>query len=102
MSLSGALNIGRSALATHQAVIQVTGNNIANAGSADYTRQVASTSPSKDRQIGPGLFVGTGVNLDGIRRQIDEALESRLRGSISDSGSASVAPTIWENKEPCG
>ena len=91
MSLSAAINIGKSALATHQAVIQVTGNNIANAGSADFTRQVASTSPSKDRQIGPGLFVGTGVNLDGIRRQIDEALESRLRGSISDTGSASVA-----------
>jgi flagellar hook-associated protein 1 FlgK len=91
MSLSGALNIGKSALATHQAAIQVTGNNIANAGSADFTRQVASTSPSKDRQIGSGLFVGTGINLDGIRRQIDEALESRLRGSISDSESAGVA-----------
>jgi flagellar hook-associated protein 1 FlgK len=91
MSLSGALNIGKSALATHQAAIQVTGNNIANAGSADFTRQVASTSPGKDRQIGSGLFVGTGINLDSIRRQIDEALESRLRGSISDSESAGVA-----------
>ena len=32
MSLFGALNIGRSALATQQAALQVTGNNIANAG----------------------------------------------------------------------
>src|SRR5204863_9818074 len=60
-------------------------------GSADYTRQVANTSPTKDRQIGPGMFVGTGVQLDSVRRQIDEALESRLRGSVSDSISADTA-----------
>lgn len=88
MSLIGALQIGKSALATHQAAIQVTGNNIANAGSADYTRQVAYSSPSKDRQMGPGVFIGTGIQLDAIRRQIDEALESRIRGSVSDGASA--------------
>ena len=91
MSLSGALNIGKSALATHQAAIQVTGNNIANAGSADFTRQAASVSPSKDRQFAPGVFIGTGVNLDSVRRQIDEALEARIRGSVSDSESADAA-----------
>ena len=91
MSLSGALQIGKSALATHQAAIQVTGNNIANAGGADYTRQVASTSPTKDRQVGPGMYVGTGVQLDAVRRQIDEALEARIRGSVADSLSADTA-----------
>ena len=91
MSLSGALNIGKSALATHQAAIQVTGNNIANAGSADFTRRAASVSPSKDRQFAPGVFIGTGVNLDSVRRQIDEALEARIRGSVSDSESADAA-----------
>lgn len=90
MSLTGALNIGRSALATHQAAIQVTGNNIANAGNADYTRQVASVSPSQEQQVAPGIFLGTGVNLDSVRRQIDEALESRIRGSVSDSASADI------------
>src|SRR4051794_25429495 len=90
MSLSGALNIGRSALATHQAAIQVTGNNIANAGDPGYTRQVASVSPTKDQQVAPGIFLGTGVNLESVRRQIDEALEARIRGSVSDSESADV------------
>src|SRR3954469_3992090 len=88
MSLTGALNIGRSALAVQQAALQVTGNNIANAGNADYTRQSASISPNKDQQIRPGVFLGQGVNLDGVRRQIDEALQGRLRGSSSDSESA--------------
>src|SRR4051812_2405902 len=84
MSLIGALNIGKSALAVSQAAIQTTGNNISNAGNADYTRQVSNLSPSKDQQIQQGIFVGTGVNLDSIQRQIDEALEGRIRSSVSD------------------
>src|SRR3954471_23235049 len=89
MSLIGTLNVGKTALAVNQAAIQVTGNNVANAGNADYTRQSPSISPSKDQQIRPGVFLGTGVSLDGVKRQIDEALEGRLRGSISENASAS-------------
>jgi flagellar hook-associated protein 1 FlgK len=88
MSLIGALNIGKSALAVSQAAIQVTGNNVANAGNADYTRQVANLSPNKDQQIQQGIYVGTGVNLDSIQRQIDEALQSRIRSSVSDDEAA--------------
>jgi flagellar hook-associated protein 1 FlgK len=88
MSLTGALNIGRSALAVQQAAIQVTGNNIANAGNADYTRQTTDLKPIQDVQIRPGVFLGQGVTLDGIHRQIDEALQGRLRGSFSDAESA--------------
>src|SRR5687767_14724951 len=90
MSLIGALNIGKQALTAHQAAIQTTGNNISNAGNADYTRQVTDLSATRDQRIGPGLFVGTGVQVDGIRRQIDEALEGRLRAALSDSESAQV------------
>jgi flagellar hook-associated protein FlgK len=43
MSLSAALQIGKSALATQQGLIQVTGNNISNAGNAGYTRQVGTS-----------------------------------------------------------
>src|SRR3954451_15058918 len=85
MSLIGALNIGKSALAVTQAQIQTTGNNIANAGNADYTRQVAGSTSALEQQVRPGLFVGTGVDLKGIQRQIDVALEQRIRSSVSDS-----------------
>jgi flagellar hook-associated protein 1 FlgK len=88
MSLIGALNVGKTALAIQQAAIQTTGNNIANAGNADYTRQTSNLSPNKDQQVKPGTFVGTGINLDSIQRQIDEALQTRLRGSTSDAQSA--------------
>jgi flagellar hook-associated protein 1 FlgK len=94
MSLTGALLAGRSALAVSQAQLQVTGNNIANAGNADYTRQTAQVSTARDKQIRAGVFMGTGVQLDGIKRQIDEALEGRLRASISDSNSADTTQ-LW-------
>jgi flagellar hook-associated protein 1 len=90
MSLIGALNTGQSALATAQAGLQVSGNNISNAGNADYTRQTAETSPAADQQIQPGIFIGTGVDLTSVQRQIDDALNGRLRNSISDNQAAST------------
>jgi len=90
MSLSSALNIGSTALAVNQAAIQTTGNNIANVGNADYTRQTVSLTSAEDTKIGPGQFVGNGVLLTGIARQIDEALQGRLRSASSDSESSST------------
>jgi flagellar hook-associated protein 1 FlgK len=90
MSLIGALITGQSALATTQAAIQVTGNNISNSGNADYTRQTANVSPAMDQQISQGVYIGTGVDLTSVQRQIDDALEGRLRSSISDGQSAST------------
>ena len=78
-------------MAVSQALLQTSGNNIANAGNADYTRQVASSTPGPGQQLAPGMFVGTGVDLSSVQRQIDSALESRLRGSISDSQAANTS-----------
>ncbi|MDB5175072.1 MAG: Flagellar hook-associated protein 1 [Phycisphaerales bacterium] len=91
MTLIGALNIGQSALAVQQAALQVTGNNISNAGNADYTRQTAVTVPGSDQQMAPGIFIGSGINLTAIQRQIDESLENRIRSSGSDTQSANTA-----------
>jgi flagellar hook-associated protein 1 len=88
MSLIGALNVAKSSMAVQQAAIQVTGQNIANAGNADYARQTSNILSSPDQQIQPGVFIGTGVNLTEVQRQTDEALQSRLRGAISDDEGA--------------
>lgn len=93
MSLNAMLNIGKSALAVNQSALQTVGNNISNAGNADYTRQRVDLTASPPTEIRQGLFVGNGVELDGIRRQIDEALESRLR---SASAGAEGAKTFQE------
>jgi flagellar hook-associated protein 1 FlgK len=90
MSLVSALNIGKSALAVHQAAIQVTSNNVANAGNADYTRQSPHIVPGSEQLYKPGIFLGSGLNLEAVQRQIDESLQSRIRTSVSDSESATA------------
>jgi flagellar hook-associated protein 1 FlgK len=94
MSLVGALNVSKTALAVHQAAIQVTSSNIANAGNPDYTRQTATITSNPDQQLRPGVRIGTGINLSAIQRQIDEALEGRIRASVSDSEGAGTEE-LW-------
>jgi flagellar hook-associated protein 1 FlgK len=90
MSLIGALNVGQSALAAAQAQIQTTGNNIANVQNPDYTRETTTDTEAFDQQVTPGIFVGTGVDLTSVSRQIDTALQSRLQSATSDSSAAST------------
>lgn len=81
---NGALQIGRTAVTTYQASMQVIGNNIANAGSTQYTRQNAQLSPIVGAAIPQGYYPGGGVEISALNRAVDEALESRIRSSISD------------------
>jgi flagellar hook-associated protein 1 FlgK len=89
-SLFSALNVASSALSTEQALINVTGNNIANVGNANYSREVGDTSPALDVETQPGQYIGTGVDLTGVSRQVDNALNSRLNSATSDSSAAST------------
>jgi flagellar hook-associated protein 1 len=82
VSLSASLQVGASALTASQLAIQVTGHNLANAATAGFTRQTAYLTPSRNNNTG-GLAVGTGVRVAEVRRQIDEALQSRLYSGIS-------------------
>lgn len=90
MSLIGALNISGNALATQQASLAVTGNNIANVDDPNYAREVAIETPGADVALDSGVSVGTGVDLTTVQRQVDEALQSRLNSSTADSASAST------------
>ena len=84
MSLLGTLNTAKTALAANQVALQTVGNNIANAGNADYNRQVTRMVATKPQEIRRGLFVGTGIDVQSVERQINESIEQRLRASISD------------------
>ena len=84
MTLSNALEIGRSGLLASQTALQVTGNNLANMATRGYRRQSIDLAAAESRQIQSGIFLGRGVQIQSITRQIDEALEARLRGSIAD------------------
>ena len=99
MGLSGALDIGRSGILTSQAALQVTGNNLANAATPGYHRQTAQLSPTIDQQIQQGVYVGTGVQIDQVHRQINQALESRLRTATADQSGSQVRQDLLNQVE---
>ena len=90
MSLNGALQVGRSAILASQTAIGIAGNNMANAATPGYHRQRVGILPARSEAIGRGQFVGTGVQLGSITRQIDVALQARLRSAIGEQAGAAI------------
>lgn len=84
MALLGtAFQIGRSALAAYQAGVTISGQNIANAGNADYTRLNGRLRAEVGGPVLGGVRPGAGVRLAALQRNIDEAVEGRLRSSLA-------------------
>jgi flagellar hook-associated protein 1 FlgK len=87
MSTFSGLNTAMSGLNAARLAMETAGNNLANVGTAGYTRQraefvsagsVASTGLLASR---PG--VGQGVVLTGIARLADAHLDARVRGTVA-------------------
>ncbi len=76
------MQIARSALITSQLGLQVTAQNMANAATPGYTRQIALLAAIRGRASDP-YQIGQGVAINEVRRQIDEALQQRLWNSNS-------------------
>lgn len=94
MSLTGALNVGRSALTASQLGIQLAGNNMANAATQGYTRQTLSLTPAGGQQSG-ATWIGRGVQVGGISREISESVQGRLRLGISQEAAANTKLEIF-------
>lgn len=88
--MNSALQIGRSALLSYQSALQTIGSNISSAGSPDYTRLVPQLDPIQGSLVANDLQPGAGVALTDIQRNIDDALEGRLRLAIGGEASASA------------
>jgi flagellar hook-associated protein 1 len=77
------LSIGKSGLFTAKKSMATTSHNIANANTEGYSRQEVRT------ETGPGIqegdyVVGTGVEIQSIRRAHDELVEKKLNNSITN------------------
>jgi len=88
MGLTSSLYVGKSGILASQAAIQVAGSNLANLGTRNYHRQTVDLSPLTNQEIGQGLYLGRGVELASVTREVDEALETRLRSAIADQSSS--------------
>lgn len=76
------IRLARSGLLASSVLMEVAGNNIANASNKDYTRQVASLQSSPVINKGD-LFFGTGVEVTQIQRVRDELLDGQIRETAS-------------------
>jgi flagellar hook-associated protein 1 FlgK len=76
------LNIGKSGLFAAKKSMSTTSHNIANANTDGYSRQELRTET--DITIPEGNYViGTGVNIQSIKRSHDELVEKKLNNSIT-------------------
>lgn len=88
MGLTSSLTIGRSALNVADVGLQVSGNNMANALTPGFRRQTVHLAPTSGQRLNARSFVGRGVNLTSIRREIDDVLLSRVRWASADQQKA--------------
>ncbi len=99
MSLTASLNIGRTGLNASQIGIQVTGNNLANAATPGYSRQIARLNPLRGGGAIPQLSIGSGVIVSAIERQVDSALQERLWSTGSDQAGANALLNLYSQVE---
>ncbi|MDP4334056.1 flagellar hook-associated protein FlgK [Curtobacterium sp. A7_M15] len=97
VSTFGSLATAYSGLAAARAGIDVTGQNIANAGTAGYTRQRVTQSSIPAAQTGfvrgTAALAGQGVSVDGIARLASLTLDAGVRVAAGSSAYADARAT---------
>ncbi len=81
--MSDMLSISSTAVMAYQRALGTVSNNIANVGTEGYSRQditLSANTPSKQGTV----YIGNGVLFDGVKRQVDDFIESNLRNSKSE------------------
>ena len=77
MGIISILDIARTALSTQQYGIEVTGHNIANVNTPEYSRQ-SPVIVAKDPLKISGLLLGRGADVGSVVRATDQMVENRL------------------------
>jgi len=89
------LMTGMQALDAAQAALDASSNNIANANTPGYTREVAQFSENGLNFAG-GSVTGGGVSLDGVQSVRDELLILQIQQQMSEQSSSSTQSTILQ------
>jgi flagellar hook-associated protein 1 len=93
--LSKMMEVARSALYTYRAALDVTSQNIANAQSEGYTRQVPNVEPSVSIKT-PYGYLGSGVEITNVQRLRDTFLDQEIRNTNYNYGSANNQTEILD------
>ncbi|PUE31013.1 flagellar hook-associated protein FlgK [Limnohabitans sp. Jir61] len=84
--MSDMLGISSGAIGAYQRALTTVSNNIANVNTEGYSRQDVVLQDSAPKKLA-GMYIGTGVMLQTVKRQFDAFAESNLRNSTSDLSS---------------
>jgi flagellar hook-associated protein 1 FlgK len=76
------MNVALSGLRAFQTALDTTSHNIANVGTAGYSRQSVDLGTQTPQGVN-GLTTGSGVKINGISRNADDLLASQMRRSSS-------------------
>lgn len=83
------IDIGKSGLTAAQYGLSTTGNNISNASTAGYSREVVEYAEANGQNFGAG-YLGRGVNVVTVQRQYADYLNQQLNKAIAQGGTLST------------
>ncbi len=98
MGVLDTLSLGRSALASASAGVEVVSQNVANATTVGYSRRRVLSRTSTP-VLKRGQWLGTGVELTGIRRATDRLLGARVVAAAGDEAKALARETVLSTAE---
>src|SRR5688572_9609996 len=99
MSFGFGFGAGLRALNAARLSMQTAGNNVANANTAGYSRQRIDLAAALPYALGSSIQIGTGVDVRGITRLVDEGLERRLQLQLGLVASAEVDQSRYSEIE---
>ena len=82
MSIQG-LNLTVNGMMVSQSGLRITGNNIANANTENYTRKLINQQNVVAQELVPGKLVGTSVRVENIQRAKNQFLEVQYGNNIT-------------------
>lgn len=83
--MAGLLGIGLSGILGHQSALNTTANNITNANTPGYSRQEVQFGTQTPQRTGAGS-IGSGVNIENVRRLANEYLTRQIREDSTLAG----------------
>lgn len=98
MGLNAALSMAKQSLEIFSTGIQVSGQNISNAGTPGYIREELILDAADPFRQG-ALVLGTGVEVSGIQQQIDLFLETRIHSANTEFSSIEERDLIYKQLE---
>ena len=96
--LNASLSIAAGALSAQEAAIDVVNNNIANAATPGYDREVLNLSAASASDAN-GVSVGDGVVVNGVTSVSDQLLDLRLQQQTSEQAAASAQSGVLSTAE---